>query len=213
MIPIFMLDTLARLYIEEFYTIQFVVMESLPGSVASLVDGARPARPRKVSCRAEHGRAASEMSAEARLKELGIDVPEPVSPVASYVPAVKSGNQLWISGQVTKKGDKLLHNGKLGAGVTVEQGQEAARQCALNALAAARKALGSLDRVARVIKVVGYVASAPGFTDQPKVVNGASDLLVQIFGENGRHARSAVGVAELPLGVCVEVEMVLEIGT
>jgi len=151
------------------------------------------------------------MSAEARLKELGIEIPEPVAPVASYVPAVRTGNQLWISGQVTKKGDKFLHNGKLGANVTVEQGQEAARQSALNALAAARKALGSLDKVARVVKVVGYVASAPGFTDQPKVVNGASDLLAQVFGENGKHARSAVGVAELPLGVCVEIEMVLEI--
>jgi len=151
------------------------------------------------------------MSAESRLKELGIEVPEPVAPVASYVPAVQSGNQLWISGQVTKKGDKFLHNGKLGADVTIEQGQEAARQSALNALAAARKALGSLDRVARVVKVVGYVASAPGFTDQPKVVNGASDLLVQVFGESGRHARSAVGVSELPLGVCVEIEMVLEV--
>jgi enamine deaminase RidA (YjgF/YER057c/UK114 family) len=151
------------------------------------------------------------MSAEARLKELGIEIPEPVAPVASYVPAVLSGNQLWISGQVTKKGDQFLHNGKVGANVTVEQGQEAARQSALNALAAARKALGSLDRVARVVKVVGYVASASGFTDQPKVVNGASDLLLQVFGESGRHARSAVGVAELPLGVCVEIEMVLEV--
>lgn len=151
------------------------------------------------------------MSAEARLKELGIELPEPVAPVASYVPAVRSGNQLWISGQVTKKGEKFLHNGKLGKDVSLVQGQEAARQSCLNALAAARKALGSLDRVARVVKVVGFVASGPGFTDQPKVVNGASDLLVQVFGENGKHARSAVGVAELPLGVCVEIEMVLEI--
>lgn len=151
------------------------------------------------------------MSAEARLKELGIEIPEPVAPVASYVPAVRSGNLLWISGQVTKRGEKFLHNGKLGKDVSMDQGQEAARQSALNALAAARKALGSLDKVSRVVKVVGYVASAPGFTDQPKVVNGASDLLAQVFGENGRHARSAVGVAELPLGVCVEIEMVLEV--
>src|SRR3990170_188222 len=128
------------------------------------------------------------MPAESRLKELGIEIPEPVAPIASYVGAVRSGNLLWISGQVTKKGDSFLHNGKLGANVTIEQGQEAARQSALNALAQVRKSLGSLDKVKRVVKVVGFVASAPGFTDQPKVVNGASDLLAQVFGENGRHA-------------------------
>jgi len=151
------------------------------------------------------------MSYEARLGELGLILPPAPRPVATYVPVVQTGNLLVVSGQVPVENGRVVRPGKLGAEVSVEEGQELARLCVLNGLAQVRQALGSLDRVARVVRVAGYVASAPGFTQQPQVINGASDLLVAIFGEAGRHARVAVGVAELPLGCAVEVEFLFEV--
>ncbi|MGB9867078.1 MAG: RidA family protein [Bacillota bacterium] len=150
------------------------------------------------------------MSIEQRLKELGITVPEPAKPVAAYVPAVISGNLVYTAGQIPLKDGQLAFKGKVGQELSLEQGYEAAKICTINCLAAIKGVLGSLDRVKRVVKVTGFVNSAPGFTDQPKIVNGASELLVQVFGEKGKHARSAVGVAELPLNAAVEVEMVVE---
>ena len=145
------------------------------------------------------------MSALARLAELGIELPEVAPPVAAYIPAVRTGNLVYTSGQVARD-----LTGKVGAEVSEADAKDAARGCALNALAAV-DALVGLDAVVRVVKVVGFVASAPGFTGQPEVINGASELLGEVFGEAGAHARSAVGVAELPLGVPVEVEMIVEV--
>jgi enamine deaminase RidA (YjgF/YER057c/UK114 family) len=145
------------------------------------------------------------VSALARLAELGIELPEVAPPVAAYIPAVRTGNLLYTSGQVARD-----LTGKVGAEVSEADAKDAARGCALNALAAV-DALVGLDAVVRVVKVVGFVASAPGFTGQPEVINGASELLGEVFGEAGAHARSAVGVAELPLGVSVEVEMIVEV--
>lgn len=146
----------------------------------------------------------------ARLAELGITLPTVVPPVGAYVPAVRSGSQVWTSGQLPMVDGELAGTGKVGAAVTAEQGKALARICALNALAAIDSVVG-IDTVVRVVKVVGFVASAEGFTGQPGVVNGASELIGEIFGEAGRHARSAVGVAELPLGTPVEVELVVEV--
>lgn len=146
------------------------------------------------------------MSATARLAELGISLPPVATPVGSYVPAVRTGSLVYTSGQVPQDATK----GKVGAEVSAEDANAAARACALQALAAI-DALVGLDSVARVVKVVGFVASAPGFTGQPAVINGASDLLGEVFGEAGAHARSAVGVAELPGGVPVEVELIVEV--
>jgi len=146
------------------------------------------------------------MSATARLAELGIELPPVATPAGSYVPAVRTGSLVYTSGQVPKDAAK----GKVGAEVSAEDANAAARVCALQALAAI-DALVGLDAVARVVKVVGFVASAPGFTGQPGVINGASDLLGEVFGEAGAHARSAVGVAELPDGVPVEVELIVEV--
>ena len=151
------------------------------------------------------------MTAEERLRELGIQLPPSPAPVASYVPVVVSGGLAYVSGQVPMSEGKLLWKGKLGAELDLAAGAEAARRCALQALSALRAELGSLDRVRRIVKVSVYVASDRGFTDQPRVANGASDLLVQVFGDPGRHARAAVGVAELPLGGPVEVEVVAEV--
>ncbi|HEY6747502.1 MAG TPA: RidA family protein [Mycobacteriales bacterium] len=145
------------------------------------------------------------MSARARMAELGIELPEVAPPAGSYVPAVRTGSLVYTSGQVARS-----WSGKVGAEVSAEDANTAARDCALNALAAI-DALVGLDSVVRVVKVVGFVASAPGFTGQPGVINGASDVLAEIFGEAGQHARSAVGVAELPLGVPVEVELIVEV--
>ena len=142
---------------------------------------------------------------------MGIALPPPSQPVASYVPVVITGALAYVSGQVPLDEGQLLWSGKLGQELDVEAGAEAARRCALQALAALRARIGSLDLVQRIVKLGVFVASAPGFTDQPKVANGASDLLVEIFGDDGRHARAAVGVAELPLGAPVEVEVVAEI--
>jgi enamine deaminase RidA (YjgF/YER057c/UK114 family) len=145
-----------------------------------------------------------------RLAVLGLVLPEVVPPLASYLPAVRSGNWVWTSGQVPMAGGSLVAVGKVGDAVTPEQGYECARTCALNALAAVHALVG-LDSVVRVVKVVGFVACGPDFTAMPAVVNGASDLLGALFGDAGRHARSAVGVAALPLDSPVEVELVVEV--
>ncbi|GAA1879467.1 RidA family protein [Asanoa iriomotensis] len=147
-----------------------------------------------------------------RLAELGLTLPEVVPPVAAYVPAVQSGVYVYVSGQLPIAGGELLAKGKVGADVTAEEARDLARQCGLNVLAAI-DALVGLEYVVKVVKVVGFVASAPGFTGQPTVVNGASELFGEVFGEAGRHARSAVGVAELPLNAPVEVEAIVEVAT
>jgi enamine deaminase RidA (YjgF/YER057c/UK114 family) len=151
------------------------------------------------------------VSASARLAELGLTLPTVAAPVAAYVPTVRTGNLVWTSGQLPFVDGALAITGKVGAEVEAARAQELARTCALNALAAIAAEIGDLDRVRRVVKVVGFVASAPGFFGQPGVINGASELLGQVFGDAGRHARSAVGVAVLPLDAPVEVEVVVEV--
>ncbi|OBG73112.1 LysR family transcriptional regulator [Mycobacterium sp. E2462] len=151
------------------------------------------------------------MSVSARLEELGITLPDVVAPLASYVPAVRTGNLVYTAGQLPMQAGVLAATGKVGAEVNPEQARALARICALNALAAVHSLVG-IDAVTRVVKVVGFVASAPGFNGQPGVVNGASELLGEVFGERGAHARSAVGVSELPLDAPVEVELIVEVG-
>jgi enamine deaminase RidA (YjgF/YER057c/UK114 family) len=151
------------------------------------------------------------MSYEAKLKELGLELPPAPKPVATYIPAVRAGDLLFLSGVLPMRDGRLAFSGKLGRDLTVEQGMEAAKVAVLNALAIAKQELGTLDRIARIVKVVGHVASSEGFTDQPQVLNGASDLLVTIFGEAGRHARVAVGAAELPRRAAVEIELILSV--
>jgi enamine deaminase RidA (YjgF/YER057c/UK114 family) len=150
-------------------------------------------------------------TAEERLAELGLTLPTDTPPLAAYVPAVRTGNLVFTSGQLPRIDGELTHVGKVGAEVTPEQAKEAAQACALNAIAALKGEIGDLEKVRRVVKVVGFVASAPGFSGQPGVVNGASELLGKVFGDAGVHARSAVGVAALPLDVPVEVEMIVEV--
>ncbi|HEX6675907.1 MAG TPA: RidA family protein [Actinomycetes bacterium] len=151
-------------------------------------------------------------SPEERLRELGIELPQPAAPVAAYVPCVRTGDLLYVSGQVPLVDGRPGWTGRLGSGgLGVEEGVDAAKVCAVNVLAALKAELGDLGRVRRVVKVTGFVASEPGFTDQPKVINGASELFGEVFGEAGRHARAAVGVAALPLGVPVEVEAIVEV--
>lgn len=150
------------------------------------------------------------MGARERLAELGIELPAMTPPLAAYIPAVRSGNQVYVSGQVPMVDGKPLATGKVGAEVSAEQAKELAARSALQLIAAV-DALVGLESVVRVVKVVGFVASAEGFTGQPGVINGASEFLADVFGEAGRHARSAVGVAELPLGVPVEVEAIFEV--
>ena len=145
-----------------------------------------------------------------RLAELGLVVPATSKPVAAYVPAVTTGNLVFTSGQLPFVDGELPLTGKVGAEVSAEDAKALARNCVLNGLAAARSAIGSLDRITRVVKVVGFVSSAPSFTGQPGVINGASELLAEIFGDSGQHARSAVGVAVLPLDSPVEVEFLFE---
>ena len=153
------------------------------------------------------------MSAEARLKDKGITLPTPTTPLANYVGAVQTGNLLFLSGHgPLRPQGRFTHVGKVGRDLTVEQGYQVAREVGLNLLATTRATLGSLDRVKRIVKVLGMVNSADDFGDQPKVINGFSDLMVEVFGETiGRHARSAVGMAGLPLGIPVEIEMILEV--
>ncbi len=150
------------------------------------------------------------MTVGARLAELGLTLPPAVAPLAAYVPAVRSGNLVFTAGQLPMAGGELRATGKVGSDVSPEDAKDLARTCALNALSAV-DALVGIDSVTRVVKVVGFVASAPGFTGQPAVVNGASELLGDIFGQAGAHARSAVGVSELPLNAPVEVELVVEV--
>jgi len=151
------------------------------------------------------------MEIEKRLAEAGITLPAAPKPVASYVPVKKCGNLLYTSGQLCTVDGKLKYTGKVGKEVTLEEAYEAARIAAINCLAVIKQQIGSLDQIKQIVKVVGYVASDPGFTDQPKVVNGASDLLVEIFGDKGIHARSAVGAVALPLNAPVEIEMIVEV--
>jgi enamine deaminase RidA (YjgF/YER057c/UK114 family) len=151
------------------------------------------------------------MTYEEKLTSLGLELPEAPKPVATYVPAVRTGNLLFLSGVLPMRNGQLAFTGKLGRDLTVPEGVEAAKVAILNALAIAKQELGSLDRITRVVKVVGHVASADGFAEQPQVLNGASDLLVAIFGDAGRHARVATGAAELPRGAAVEIEVILAV--
>lgn len=151
------------------------------------------------------------MTPEDRLAELGLTVPEVVPPVAAYVPAVRTGSYVYTAGQVPLRDGTLVAEGKVGGAVSVEQATECAQQCALNALAAVKSVIGDLSQVKHVVKAVVFVASEPDFTGQPGVANGASELLGQVFGDAGVHARSAVGVAVLPLDAPVEVELLVEV--
>ena len=148
---------------------------------------------------------------EARLQELGLELPEAAAPVANYVPYVIDGKQLWVAGQVPFWNGSIKYTGVVGEDVSVDGAVDAARVCALNILAQTKAALGDLDRIARVIKLGGFVNGVPGFADQPKVINGASDLLVKVLGNKGLHARSAVGAGGLPLNVSVEIDAVIAI--
>ncbi|AZT95751.1 RidA family protein [Brevibacterium aurantiacum] len=148
---------------------------------------------------------------EARLEERGLAIPEVAAPVAAYVPAVRTGQYIYTSGQLPVQNGQPIHTGKVGAEVSLEDAQAAARQCTLNALAAIRAITGELSAIKGIVKVTGFVASAPDFTAQPQVINGASELLGEVFGDVGVHARSAVGVAVLPLDVPVEIEMIVEV--
>jgi enamine deaminase RidA (YjgF/YER057c/UK114 family) len=151
-------------------------------------------------------------SVEKKLQELGITLQEARAPMANYVPFVRSGNLLTVSGQVCLDGDgKLVAKGQLGGGVSIEDGQKAARACAVNILAQLKAALGDLDKVVRVVRLGGFINSAPGFAEGPKVMNGASDVMVAAFGDKGKHARSTVGVAALPADAAVEVEGLFEV--
>jgi enamine deaminase RidA (YjgF/YER057c/UK114 family) len=148
-----------------------------------------------------------------KLAELGIILPTPAAPIANYVGFVRSGSMLVVSGQICfDKDGKLVAKGKLGAGVSIEDGQKAARACAVNLIAQVRSALGDLDKVVRVVRLGGFINSDPNFLDGPKVMNGASDLMVEVFADKGRHARTTVGVAALPLDAAVEVEGLFEVG-
>ena len=149
---------------------------------------------------------------EKKLADLGITLPTPAAPVANYVPFVRTGNFMVVSGQLCfDAAGKLVATGQLGGGVSIEDGQKAARACAINLLAQIKAALGDLDKIARVVRLGGFINSASGFTDGPKVMNGASDLMVAAFGDKGRHARTTVGVSALPLNAAVEVEAAFEV--
>lgn len=148
---------------------------------------------------------------ERRLAEMGIQLPTPAAPAANYVPVVRSGNQLFVSGQLPMGPNGLTCTGKVGGDVSIEDAREAARLCAINILAQAKATLGDLDKVARIVKLVGFVNSVPDFGDQPKVINGASDFLVEVLGDRGRHARSAVSAGALPFNAAVEVEAIIEV--
>ena len=148
---------------------------------------------------------------ELKLNELGILLPEPAKPVAAYIPAKQTGKLVFTAGQLPMVQGELISKGLLGQDVEIEEANKAARICTLNALAAIKSVIGDLDRIKQIVRVVGYVASVPTFTQQPAVVNGASELLLEIFGENGKHARSAVGMAVLPLNASVEIELTVEV--
>jgi enamine deaminase RidA (YjgF/YER057c/UK114 family) len=151
------------------------------------------------------------MQIEAKLKELGIELPPAVTPVANYVPAVRTGNLVFLSGHGPFDENGTLITGKVGSDLTVEQGYQAARQVAIGLLGSLKAAIGDLDKVKQVVKLLGLVNCGPDFADQPKVINGASDFLVEVFGDKGKHARSAVGMNALPLNIAVEIEMIVEV--
>jgi enamine deaminase RidA (YjgF/YER057c/UK114 family) len=153
------------------------------------------------------------MGAEARIRQLGITLPAPGTPLGNYVPGVQVGNLLFLSGHGPLREGAASARGKLGRDLSIDEGYKVAREVGIRLLGSARSLLGSLDKVKRVVKVLGMVNSAEGFGDQPKVINGFSDLMIEVFGDNGRHARSAVGMAELPMGIPVEIEMILEVET
>lgn len=155
--------------------------------------------------------AQSRVDAEAKLKQLGIKLPQPPKPVANYVGAVRTGNLIFLAGAGPRKEDGSYMTGRLGQDLVIDQGYQAARLTGINQLAVLKAELGDLNKVKRIVKVLGMVNSAPSFTDQPKVVNGFSDLMVEVFGDRGKHARSAVGMAALPMNIAVEVEMVVEV--
>jgi len=148
---------------------------------------------------------------DAKLKALNLELPAAPKPVANYVPVVRAGDLLFLSGVLPSRDGQLIMTGKLGQGLSIEQGMEASKVAALNALAIIQGEVGSLDKVKRIVKMVGHIASAPGFTDQPQVLDGASDLLVAVFGEAGKHARVAVGAAELPRQAPVEIELIVQV--
>jgi len=148
---------------------------------------------------------------EAKLKEMGIDLPEAAKPLAAYIPAIQSGNYVYTSGQIPLVAGELKCKGKVGAQVSEEQGYECAKICAINCLSAIKGVIGSLDKIEQVVKVTGFVNSAPGFSAQPKIVNGASEFFGEVFGDAGKHTRSAVGVSELPIDSPVEVEVIVKL--
>jgi enamine deaminase RidA (YjgF/YER057c/UK114 family) len=149
---------------------------------------------------------------ESKLVEMGLELPAPPAPVANYVRAVRTGNLVFVSGHGPSRDGQLVYRGKLGADLDVATGYEAARLVMLNCLSSLKEEIGELDRVTRIVKLLGMVNCAPDFGEQPEVINGASDLLTELFGERGRHARSAVGMAALPRGIAVEIEMIVEVG-
>ncbi|WP_066632609.1 RidA family protein [Desulfolucanica intricata] len=151
------------------------------------------------------------MSVEEKIKTLGLSIPQAPKPVAAYIPAVKTGDYIYTSGQLPLVEGELKYKGKLGRDLSVEEGYEAAKICALNCLGIIKSMVESLDDIEKIVKLTGFVNSSEGFTEQPKVINGASLLLAQIFGDKGTHARSAVGVSELPLGAAVEVEIIVKV--
>jgi enamine deaminase RidA (YjgF/YER057c/UK114 family) len=151
------------------------------------------------------------MSAESKIKELGIQLPSPAKPVANYVPAVRTGNLVFLSGHGPLRPDGSYVTGKVGRELRLEEGYQAARLVAIGLLGSLKAEIGSLDKVVRIVKLLGMVNGEPDFADHPKVVNGASDLLVQVFGDSGKHARSAVGMGSLPFGIPIEIEMIVEV--
>ncbi len=151
------------------------------------------------------------MKIEEKLGRLGVKLPDAPTPLAAYVPAIRSGNLIFTAGQVPVSEGKLLYSGKVGKDISAEEGMKAAEICALNCLSVIKKEIGDLDKIKRVVKVTVFVNSADGFTEQPKVANGASEFLVELFGDKGKHVRSAVGVNELPINAAVEIEMIIEI--
>jgi enamine deaminase RidA (YjgF/YER057c/UK114 family) len=151
------------------------------------------------------------MQTEAKLKEMGIELPPAVTPVANYVPAVRAGNLVFLSGHGPFKEDGSLITGKVGSDLTIEQGYQAARRIAIGLLGSLKATIGDLDKVRQVVKLLGLVNCGPEFTDQPKIINGASDFLVEVFGAKGRHARSAVGTNALPMNIAVEIEIIVEV--
>ncbi len=148
---------------------------------------------------------------EEKIKQLGITIPEPVKPLAAYIPAMQVGNLVMTSGQVPMSAGVVKYQGKVGKNLSEEEGKEAAKLCAINCLSAVKSIIGSLDKIKRIVKLTVFIASAEGFTAQPKVANGASEFIGEIFGDAGKHVRSAVGVSELPLNSAVEIEMIVEV--